>query len=129
MATQLAFALEQPPERIEAGLVLALELCDSTLAYRARYLSVVQPALVLDLVLADEGNPRGLGISVARPRARSCACWTRVRAIRFPAMLDAPVADMDYIVAELTAAEKPGGRGGGFAGAVAGYCRGNIGFV
>jgi uncharacterized circularly permuted ATP-grasp superfamily protein/uncharacterized alpha-E superfamily protein len=57
---QLAHALDGPPSRIEAGLGLALELCDSVLTYRGRYLSVLQPAPVLDLILADEGNPRGL---------------------------------------------------------------------
>ena len=57
VATQLAHALDQKPERIDAGLALALELCDSTLTYRARYLSVVQAAPVIDLVVADEGQP------------------------------------------------------------------------
>ena len=60
IAAQLAHALDVPPARVEAGLGLALELCDSVLTYRSRYLSVLQPAPVLDLVLADEGNPRGL---------------------------------------------------------------------
>lgn len=59
-ATSLGAALEEPPARIEAGLRLALDLCDSVLTYRARYLSVLQPAPALDLVLADPGNPRGL---------------------------------------------------------------------
>jgi uncharacterized alpha-E superfamily protein len=50
---------------LEHGLRLALELCDSTITYRSRYLAVVQPAPVLDLVLADEGNPRGLAFQLA----------------------------------------------------------------
>lgn len=54
----VAFALDQPPPRIEAGLRLLLELCDSAITYRSRYLTVLQPGPVLDLVLADEGNPR-----------------------------------------------------------------------
>jgi uncharacterized alpha-E superfamily protein len=67
-AGALAEVLEQPgaaahPSRLEPGLRLALELCDSVITYRSRYLTVLQPAPVLDLVLADEGNPRGL------------ACW------------------------------------------------------
>lgn len=60
IAAEIAFALDQPPQRIETGLRLALELCDSTITYRSRYLNVLQPAPVLDLVLADQGNPRGL---------------------------------------------------------------------
>ncbi len=65
VADIIAACLEFPgapeqPARVEHGLRLALELCDSTITYRSRYLAVVQPAPVLDLVLADEGNPRGL---------------------------------------------------------------------
>jgi uncharacterized circularly permuted ATP-grasp superfamily protein/uncharacterized alpha-E superfamily protein len=59
-AAALGAALDEPAPRIEAGLRLALDLCDSVLTYRARYLSVLQPAPALDLMLADPGNPRGL---------------------------------------------------------------------
>jgi uncharacterized alpha-E superfamily protein len=69
VANHLRHAMDQPPARIEAGLALALELCDSTITYRTRYLNVVQPAPVLDLVLADEGNPRGLGYQLSQSRA------------------------------------------------------------
>ncbi len=68
VAAELAFALDQPPARIEAGLRLALELCDSLITYRSRYLNVLQPAPVLDLVLADDGNPRGLAFQLAAIR-------------------------------------------------------------
>ncbi|MCZ8148855.1 MAG: circularly permuted type 2 ATP-grasp protein, partial [Roseomonas sp.] len=64
-ARNVGQALSEPPSRIEAGLLLALEICDSTLTYRARYLGTVQPAPVLDLVLADPSNPRALGFQVA----------------------------------------------------------------
>lgn len=64
-ARNVGHALAEPPARIEAGLRLALELCDSTLTYRARYLGTIQPAAVLDLVLADPGNPRALGFQLA----------------------------------------------------------------
>lgn len=60
IAGQLGIALQQPSSRIESALRLALELCDSVITYRSRYLSVLQAAPVLDLVLADPGNPRGL---------------------------------------------------------------------
>ncbi|MGI4951998.1 MAG: circularly permuted type 2 ATP-grasp protein [Janthinobacterium lividum] len=56
----LAVVLDQPPARIDGALRMALELCDSTITYRSRYFSVVQAAPVLDLVLADPGNPRAL---------------------------------------------------------------------
>jgi uncharacterized alpha-E superfamily protein len=69
-ARNLAHALDQPPRRLEAGLRLALELCDSALTYRARYLAAVQAAPVLDLVLADPGNPRALGFQLAAVKER-----------------------------------------------------------
>jgi uncharacterized circularly permuted ATP-grasp superfamily protein/uncharacterized alpha-E superfamily protein len=64
VAAQVATALDQPPPRIESGLRLVLELCDSVITYRSRYLIALQPAPVLDLVLADEGNPRGLAFQL-----------------------------------------------------------------
>jgi uncharacterized circularly permuted ATP-grasp superfamily protein/uncharacterized alpha-E superfamily protein len=54
--------------RVEAGLRLAIELCDSVITYRNRYLTVLQPAPALDLVLADEGNPRALAYQIAAVR-------------------------------------------------------------
>jgi uncharacterized alpha-E superfamily protein len=65
IVAELAQVLDQPgavsqPGRIDAGLRLALELRDSVITYRSRYLAVLQPAPALDLILADEGNPRGL---------------------------------------------------------------------
>jgi uncharacterized circularly permuted ATP-grasp superfamily protein/uncharacterized alpha-E superfamily protein len=74
VADQLACALEFPgvaqqPARIEHGLRLALELCDSSITYRSRYLAVLQPAPALDLLLADDGNPRGLAFQLATMRA------------------------------------------------------------
>ncbi|MFC7551604.1 alpha-E domain-containing protein [Pseudoroseomonas wenyumeiae] len=64
VASQLHFALAQAPARVEAGLRLALELCDSVITYRNRYLGILQPAPALDLVLADPGNPRGLSFQL-----------------------------------------------------------------
>jgi uncharacterized circularly permuted ATP-grasp superfamily protein/uncharacterized alpha-E superfamily protein len=61
---EIAIALDHSPERIETGLRLVLELCDSAITYRTRYLNVLQPAPVLDLVLADQGNPRGLAFQL-----------------------------------------------------------------
>ena len=70
---QLGCLLEQPPGavqpgRVEAGLQLALELRDSVITYRARYLAVMQAAPALDLILADEGNPRGLAFQLLAMR-------------------------------------------------------------
>ena len=68
IASALSMALDQPPARLEAGLRLALELCDSVITYRTRYLAAPQAEPVLRLVLADPGNPRGLGFQFARSR-------------------------------------------------------------
>ncbi len=65
ICSQVGFSLEQSPARIEPALRLVLELCDSLITYRTRYLTVLQPAPVLDLVLADDGNPRGLAFQLA----------------------------------------------------------------
>ncbi|MBC7799598.1 MAG: alpha-E domain-containing protein, partial [Gemmatimonadaceae bacterium] len=59
-AHTLAIVLDQPRDRMDGTLRLLLELCDSAITYRGRYLSVLQPAPALDLVLADVSNPRAL---------------------------------------------------------------------
>ncbi|MFC0409821.1 circularly permuted type 2 ATP-grasp protein [Roseomonas elaeocarpi] len=68
IAGALALALDQPPARQEAGLRLALELCDSVITYRTRHLAAPQPGPVLRLVLSDNGNPRGLGFQFEQAR-------------------------------------------------------------
>jgi uncharacterized alpha-E superfamily protein len=71
---ELVAALGHPlagrqPGRVETGLRLVLELRDSVLTYRSRYLAVLQPAPALDLVLADAGNPRGFAFQLAEAQA------------------------------------------------------------
>ncbi len=56
------------PGHIEAGLRLALELRDSSITYRSRYCTVVQPAPALDLMLADDDNPRALAYQLIAAR-------------------------------------------------------------
>jgi uncharacterized circularly permuted ATP-grasp superfamily protein/uncharacterized alpha-E superfamily protein len=73
VAEQIAQVLDFPgiaaqPARVEHALRLALELCDSAITYRSRYLAVLQPGPVLDLLLADEGNPRGLAFQLDAAR-------------------------------------------------------------
>jgi uncharacterized alpha-E superfamily protein len=50
----------------DGGLELLLELADSTMTYRGRYHTAPQLARVLDLVLADESNPRSIAFQTAR---------------------------------------------------------------
>jgi uncharacterized circularly permuted ATP-grasp superfamily protein/uncharacterized alpha-E superfamily protein len=104
IATQLAYALDVAPDRTEAGLSLALELCDSVLTYRSRYLSILQPATVLDLVLADEGNPRSLAFQLRSARA-TLAELADGNAAPLAKMLDAAIEDTNAIVADLLAAQ------------------------
>lgn len=44
----------------EPWLRLLLELCDSSITYRTRYMAAVQAAPVLDLLMCDETNPRSV---------------------------------------------------------------------
>lgn len=43
-----------------------LVLCDSTSAYRSRYMMVPRAAAVLDLLVLDESNPRALAFQIAQ---------------------------------------------------------------
>ena len=50
----------------EAPLLEALlEIADSSMTYRRRYQGSIEPASVLDLLLADEGNPRSLAFQLS----------------------------------------------------------------
>jgi uncharacterized alpha-E superfamily protein len=42
-----------------------LEVADSSMTYRSRYFTTLQPLAVLDLLMADETNPRSLNFQVA----------------------------------------------------------------
>lgn len=64
-ADNLAVVLDQPEPRWELGLRLALEICDSAITYRSRYFTTLQAGPVLDLVIADEGNPRAVAFQLA----------------------------------------------------------------
>jgi uncharacterized alpha-E superfamily protein len=46
-------------------LEILLEVCDSSMTYRSRYFTVMQPAPVLDLLMNDEVNPRSLAFQIS----------------------------------------------------------------
>ncbi len=48
----------------EGGLDLLLELGDSSMTYRTRYLASVQVGAVIDLLLTDDTNPRSIAFQV-----------------------------------------------------------------
>jgi uncharacterized circularly permuted ATP-grasp superfamily protein/uncharacterized alpha-E superfamily protein len=60
VATSALEPFTQSPIDWDAAMRVALELCDSTITYRTRYLGQLQPAPVLDLVVLDDSNPRSL---------------------------------------------------------------------
>ncbi len=110
IAAEMARLLDEPgaarqPGRLEPGLRLALELRDSVITYRSRYLSVVQPAPVLDLVLADEGNPRGLAFQLAAARLLLAELGAR-EGDALAAVLEEALAEAARMVADVAAASR-----------------------
>jgi uncharacterized circularly permuted ATP-grasp superfamily protein/uncharacterized alpha-E superfamily protein len=57
------FAFDAKPED---GLDVLLELADSQITYRLRYVMVAAPAPVIDLVALDPNNPRSVAYQLAR---------------------------------------------------------------
>jgi uncharacterized alpha-E superfamily protein len=49
-------------------LEVLLEIADSSITYRSRYLTSMQVDLVLDLLLLDEANPRSVAYQLVRLR-------------------------------------------------------------
>jgi uncharacterized alpha-E superfamily protein len=45
-----------------------LEIADSSITYRSRYLTSLQTDLMLDLLVVDEANPRSIAFQLARVR-------------------------------------------------------------
>ena len=64
VAGLLRHGLVEQTTRASRRLESLLEIADSTMTYRSRYQTSVQPALVLDLLLLDEGNPRAVAFQL-----------------------------------------------------------------
>jgi uncharacterized circularly permuted ATP-grasp superfamily protein/uncharacterized alpha-E superfamily protein len=103
IASEVGFALDEPPARIEGGLRLILELCDSVITYRSRYLTVLQPAPALDLVLADPSNPRALAFQL-EAIARNLSEVSSAADSALPDEAASLLAEAEAIVAGLVAA-------------------------
>ena len=56
--------IAEMPAISDAALRLSLELCDSTISYRTRYLAALLEAPVLDLILLDATNPQSLAFQI-----------------------------------------------------------------
>ncbi len=113
IADELACALRQPlapaqPGRVEMALRLSLELCDSVITYRSRYLAVLQPAPALDLMLADEANPRGLAYQLAQSRDLLAEIAGEAAATSLAGVVATLLADVQAMVRDVaTAADQP----------------------
>ncbi|MGP0071921.1 MAG: circularly permuted type 2 ATP-grasp protein [Bryobacteraceae bacterium] len=62
-----------------------LEMADSSITYRSRYLTSVQVDLILDLLLVDEANPRAIAFQLARLREHIGELPVSRNSIRRPA--------------------------------------------
>ncbi len=69
LAESLAILLDAPPERLEPGMALSIELADSVLSYDLRHAGILAPGPVLSMLLADTSNPRSLAYQCAALRA------------------------------------------------------------
>ncbi|UYN95507.1 MAG: circularly permuted type 2 ATP-grasp protein [Enhydrobacter sp.] len=96
---------DQTPIDWDSAMRLALELCDSTITYRTRYLGQLQPAPVLDLVVLDHGNPRALAFQL-----RSIASHLRrlgeASGTVVPGLPDGFEDDLAQVVRRFTGEEK-----------------------
>lgn len=106
IAAELAYALDFPgaeeqPARMEHGLRLALMLRDSVITYRSRYLSVLQPAAALDVMLADDGNPRGLAYQLSAAR-QTLAIFSAASDRSLVAMADGLLDEVQAMVRDVT---------------------------
>ena len=70
LSESLAILLNAPPERLEPGMGLGIELADSVLSYDLRHAGILAPAPVLAMLLADPSNPRSLAYQCTA--LRSC---------------------------------------------------------
>ena len=81
----------------DAAMRLALELCDSTITYRTRYLGQLQPAPVLDLVILDDANPRGLVFQMRAIKGH-LDYLARASGFRVPALPESLEKDLEAVV-------------------------------
>src|SRR6202030_4360561 len=85
MAELLRHSLTQDSP-IDVGVLEAvLEIADSSITYRSRYLTSLQTDLLLDLLLVDEANPRSIAFQLARLREHIDQLPGSQTAIRRPA--------------------------------------------
>ena len=64
----IRYGLGYQPATDSGQMEVLLEIADSSLTYRSRYLTSMQENLVIDLLLLDEANPRSAAFQLARLR-------------------------------------------------------------
>jgi uncharacterized alpha-E superfamily protein len=65
MAELLRAGLAEAPVDVEPYLHILLQIADSSITYRTRCMTLLRTDLVLELLLADETNPRSIGFQLA----------------------------------------------------------------
>ncbi|MCA0303137.1 MAG: circularly permuted type 2 ATP-grasp protein [Proteobacteria bacterium] len=95
----------QSPIDWEAAMWVALELCDSTITYRTRYLGQLQPAPVLDLVVLDDSNPRSLAFQL-RALERNLDYLARASGVRVAALPESIDQDLAGAVKQFAGDEQ-----------------------
>ncbi len=105
----------QPLEREEetGRLVFLLELADSFITYRSRYRLDPMLALVLDLLLLDEFNPRSLAYQLSSisshlaelPQSKQGAGLTEERRLILSMLTSVRLADVEAIAGDATRVE------------------------
>jgi uncharacterized alpha-E superfamily protein len=66
MSEVLRYGIAEPCGADAGVLEAVLDIADSSITYRSRYLTSVLPELVLDLLLVDEVNPRSIAFQLAQ---------------------------------------------------------------
>src|SRR5208283_3945698 len=61
----LRVGIAQAPFDIEPYLAVLLQIADSSITYRTRFLTKMRTEFVLELLLADEANPRSVAFQLA----------------------------------------------------------------
>jgi uncharacterized circularly permuted ATP-grasp superfamily protein/uncharacterized alpha-E superfamily protein len=95
----------QSPIDWDAAMRLALELCDSTITYRTRYLGQLQPAPVLDLVILDDSNPRALAFQL-RTIGVHLDYLAHASGVQVPALPDSLDKDLVAVVRQFAGDEQ-----------------------
>jgi uncharacterized circularly permuted ATP-grasp superfamily protein/uncharacterized alpha-E superfamily protein len=88
-----------------------LEMADSSITYRSRYLTSVQVDLVLDLLLVDEANPRSIAFQLARLREHIGELPGSKTSIRRPAEERMAISLLNTVqLIDVRELARPGGR-------------------